>query len=294
MDLKQLEYFLAVSNNKSFTRAAEQLYVSQPSVTTAIKKLEDELGLLLFDRNKKQAILTSEGEIFYQHAGTVMKDISKAAQKAAELKNLSSGIIRIGISPLTSLAVSSFLLAKFHNMYPTLKFCFTEASSGELRLKLSKGQIDLAFLPLLPDALDLEQDLEFAPVSNERLAVYLPSFHLLAGRQQVTSKDLKQELFLLPREDCGYRPIIDQLFTKEQQTVHLVFETSYPAMLAHLIIAGSGIAILPTGAITSPRIMEIPLANSPDILLTIARKQKRTIAHAAEKLYSFLQESYEN
>ena len=69
MELKQLEYFLAVSNNKSFTRAAEQLYVSQPSVTTAIKKLEDELGLILFDRNKKQAILTSEGEIFYQHAG---------------------------------------------------------------------------------------------------------------------------------------------------------------------------------------------------------------------------------
>ena len=63
MELKQLEYFLAVSNNKSFTRAAEQLYVSQPSVTTAIKKLEDELGLILFDRNKKQAILTSEGEI---------------------------------------------------------------------------------------------------------------------------------------------------------------------------------------------------------------------------------------
>ena len=294
MELKQLEYFLAVSNNKSFTRAAEQLYVSQPSVTTAIKKLEDELGLILFDRNKKQAILTSEGEIFYQHAGTVMKDISKAAQKAAELKNLSSGNIRIGISPLTCLAVSSLLLAKFHNMYPTLKFCFTEASSGELRLKLSKGQIDLAFLPILPDELELEQDLEFAPVSNKRLSVYLPTFHLLAGKTQVTLRDLKQELFLLPREDCGYRPIIDQIFTKQQQITHLVFETSYPTMIAHLIVAGSGIAILPAGAISSPKITEIPLADSPTVLLTIARKQKRTIAHAAEKLYSFLQESYED
>ena len=111
---------------------------------------------------------------------------------------------------------------------------------------------------------------------------------------QVTLRDLKQELFLLPREDCGYRPIIDQIFTKQQQITHLVFETSYPTMIAHLIVAGSGIAILPAGAISSPKITEIPLADSPTVLLTIARKQKRTIAHAAEKLYSFLQESYED
>ena len=64
MELKQLEYFLTVSNLKSFTRAAEQLYISQPSVTTAIRRLEDELGIILFERNKKQAVLTPEGEIF--------------------------------------------------------------------------------------------------------------------------------------------------------------------------------------------------------------------------------------
>ena len=167
-------------------------------------------------------------------------------------------------------------------------------------LLLTGGSVSLGlgvvgiFLPILPTTLDLEQDLDFAPIANERLAVYLPPFHLLAARQQVTLRDLKQELFLLPHEDCGYRPIIDQLFNKEQQTMHIVFETSYPSMIAHLIVAGNGIAILPAGAITSPKVIEIPLIDSPDILLTIARKQKRTIAHAAEKLYSFLQNSYEN
>ena len=63
MELKQLEYFLTVSNLKSFTRAAEQLYISQPSVTTAIRRLEDELGIILFERNKKQAVLTPEGSL---------------------------------------------------------------------------------------------------------------------------------------------------------------------------------------------------------------------------------------
>ena len=293
MELKQLEYFLAVSNTGSFTRAAEQLYVSQPSVTTAIKKLEDELGLILFDRNKKQAILTSEGKIFYQHAGTVMKDISLAAQKAAELKNLSSGIIQIGFSPLTSLSVSSFLLAKFHNIYPTLRFRFLEANTKELRHALEEDQIDLAFLPLLPQELDAEPSLECAGIHQEHLSAYLPHFHLLAHKQELRFKDLRQELLLLPPETCGYRQVIDYCFQQQNLMERPIFETTYPQMIASLIISGSGIAILPSGAIQNEMVKEVPLADSPVILLTIARKQKRTIAHAAEKLYAFLQESYD-
>ena len=86
MELKQLEYFLTVSKLKSFTAAAEQLYVSQPGVTTAIKRLEEELGIQLFIRNKKNAVLTAEGRIFFNHIEIIMSDVSKAITKVTELK----------------------------------------------------------------------------------------------------------------------------------------------------------------------------------------------------------------
>ena len=288
MELKQLEYFLAVSNVQSFTRAAEQLYISQPSVTAAIKKLEDELGIMLFDRGKKQATLTSEGKIFYSHVCVIMRDISKAAQKAAELKNLSSGLIKIGISSLTSLPTVAFLLAKFHHIYPSLKFDFIEGNSQTLKKQLADDKIDLALL--LDDA--TLSDVDYVPISQERLFAYLPMFHPLAGRDTISFKELRQELFLLPREDCAYRRVIEHFFSTQSFHAHISFETNYPQLIGNLIIAGSGISLLPQGAIENANLRAIPLKESPVLSLCIAKKQNRQIAHAANKLYDFFRESY--
>lgn len=288
MELKQLEYFLAVSSTKSFTRAAEQLYISQPSVTAAIKKLEEELGLILFDRNKKQVTLTNEGKIFHSHICVVMEDISKATQKAAELKNLSDGVIKLGVSPLTCLSNASFLLAKFHNMFPALNFDFVEGNSDALKKLLADDKIDLALL--LDDA--NIGDFEFAPVSREELKVYLPVFHHLSTREKIAFKELRQELFILPRKDCAYRSILTRLFTANKINERVVFESNYPQIVQNLIISGCGISILPKDAIYNNAIRAVALAENPSAYLCIAKKNNRQIAHAAQKLYNFLRDSF--
>lgn len=108
-----------------------------------------------------------------------MQDISKAAAKAAELKNLSSGLIKIGITPLTCLSSVSFLMAKFRNMFPTLNFDFIEGSTDLLKAQLEENKIDLALM------IDDESlgDLSFDPINHEELMVYLPVFHNLSGRE---------------------------------------------------------------------------------------------------------------
>jgi DNA-binding transcriptional LysR family regulator len=288
MELKQLEYFLAVSNTHSFTRAAEQLYISQPSVTTAIQRLEDELGLVLFDRSKKQATLTSEGEIFYEHICIVMRDISKAAQKAAELKNLSSGVIKIGVSSLTCLSVSSFLLAKFHNIYPSLKFEFIETTTQNIQNLIEKDKIDLGLL-IVHESM---KNLDFVTISNEALSVYLPLFHFLSERTNIALKELKQEIFILPQKNCTYRLILDAMFAREEIKPHISFETNYIQMIKNMIISGSGISILPKGVIENSAIRAIPLEKEPSIHLCIAKKNNKCIAHAAQTLYDFLKDSF--
>lgn len=288
MELKQLKYFLAVSNAKSFTRAADELYISQPSVTAAIKKLEDELGLILFDRSKKQATLTNEGKIFYSHICVIMEDLAKAAQKAAELKNLSSGLIKIGISPLTCLSNVSFLLAKFHNMFPTLNFDFTEGNTDSLKNFLSEDKIDLA---ILPDDSSLS-DFSFEPICQDELVAYLPIFHHLSAKNKIFCKELRQEIFILPKSDCAYRTFITRLFTASKITEHLSFETNYPQLIQNLIISGCGITILPSGAIVNSSIKAVALAEKPTINICVAKKNNRQIAHAAQKLYNFLRDSF--
>ena len=288
MELKQLEYFLAVSKAKSFTRAAEQLYISQPSVTSAIKKLEEELGLVLFDRSKRQVELTNEGEIFYSHICVVMQDISKAAAKAAELKNLSSGLIKIGITPLTCLSSVSFLMAKFRNMFPTLNFDFIEGRTDLLKAQLEENKIDLALM------IDDESlgDLSFDPINHEELMVYLPVFHHLSGRERISFKELRQEIFILPRRDCSYRTILTRLFTAHRIKEHVSFETNYPQLIQNLVISGCGITILPRGAIDNNAIRAVPLKERPKYYLCVVKKKDRQIAHAAQKMYNFLKDSF--
>lgn len=288
MELKQLEYFLAVSNAQSFTRAAEQLYISQPSVTAAIKKLEDELGLILFDRNKKQATLTSEGEIFYSHICVVMRDISKAAQKAAELKNLASGVIKIGISPLTCQSNVAFLIGRFRRLYPSLHFSFTETNTQELKNLLEDDKIDLAIL--LEDA--ALEGIISNPICKEQLFVHLPLFHPLAGRDTVSLKDLRQEMLILPQENCSCHTIISRFFAVHNFIPHIGLQTNYPSFARNLIVAGNGVAILPKGTIEVSNVLSLPLKDAPSVNFCIAKKQNKQIAHAAEKLFDFLAESY--
>ncbi len=121
MELRQLEYFLMVSKVNSFTRAAERLYVSQPAVTNAIRSLEDELGVQLFDRNQKQAFLTSEGQVFCKHVENIMRGVSKTIFEINELKNLNNGTLTLALTPIAGMGPIPQLLEKFRTKYPNIR-----------------------------------------------------------------------------------------------------------------------------------------------------------------------------
>lgn len=288
MELKQLEFFLTISRTKSFTRAAEQLFVSQPSITAGIKKLEEELGILLFDRSKKQITLTCEGEIFYRHIAIVMQDIAKATEKMTAIKDLSDGILNIGLSPLITLTAVSYLLAKFHNIHPALTFKFIEHSMQDLENLLEQEKIDMAFV----FGANMSNNIEYTPLSSEILSVYLPLFHPFCKKSSLSPQELKNEVFILPTHDCGLRCLINKLFQEIQQEPHVSFETNYPQLIQNLITVGSGITILPTGLLDKSILKEIPLDHTDAILLYIAKKKDRMLSYPAQKLYDFLKNSY--
>ena len=287
MELKQLEYFLTVSNLKSFTRAAEQLYISQPSVTTAIRRLEDELGIILFERNKKQAVLTPEGEIFYSHISIVIDDVSKATQKAADLKNLNSGNINVGISPITSLSVAAFLLAKFCTIYPALKINFVEDGSNNIKKMIEEERIDLGLI--IRD--DTMENLDFLSLGQQELVAYLSPFHHLKNKKSVSLTALKNEFFIAPKENCSMRNILITELTKQNIISRISFETNCIQMIRHLILSGSGVALLPKGTFDSSSLHSVTLLPPMEISIGVAKKKNKHLSHAAQTLFKFFENS---
>ena len=138
MEIRQLEYFLAVKNAGSFTRAAEHLYVSQPAVTSAIRSLESELGITLFDRSQGKASLTAEGRIFSAHVEEIMKGVVTTIRDMDAMKSLSSGTLAIGISSFLSLPSVLSLIARFLSDHPGIE-CRVQEGPAEAVAALLEG-----------------------------------------------------------------------------------------------------------------------------------------------------------
>ena len=142
MELREIRTFIQVAQRKSFSRAAEALGYSQAAVTIQIKQLENELGIHLFDRIGKQTILTHQGERFYRHAVSIMKEVSRAASSVAEPKEL-SGVLSIGTIESICASIFPDLIRQFHERWPKVKISIDLDSPDVLMDRLDKNSIDL-------------------------------------------------------------------------------------------------------------------------------------------------------
>ena len=146
MELRQLEYFLMVSDLTSFTRAAERLYVSQPAVTNAVRTLEEELGIQLFDRSQRKVALTTEGKIFYRHIQNIMQGISTTLNEINDLKSHNRGHLAIGVTPLAGITSTSRILAEFRCAYPNINISLIEKNVKGLVELLHDDKLDFIFV----------------------------------------------------------------------------------------------------------------------------------------------------
>ena len=174
MELRQLEYFLMVSKVGSFTHAAARLYVSQPAVTNAIRSLEDELGVQLFDRSQKQAFLTTEGKVFFKHVEMLMHGVSNTIFEINELKNLNNGVLTLGITPIAGMYPIPNLLESYRIKHPNIQIKFIEGNVAEVQKSLIDNKSDLGFV-ILGDNNTL---IDYRRLSSHELVVCCSKEHI--------------------------------------------------------------------------------------------------------------------
>ena len=242
MELRQLEYFCNVGTFENFTRAAQNLHVSQPSVTKAIKTLEAELQLTLIDRTQKKISLTVEGKAFLKYAQKIMQDVEEAKQSMQQFKIRKENTIKFGLPPMFEAYLFPDLFIKFRAAYPKIELDIQEfGDSIEICQKLKDGTLDFG---IIITASDSKYNLSIKLLSD-KYSLCLPKNHRLAKCREVSFADLKDEKFILQQEGTYQHRMIYESCAKCGYSPNILLCTSQLKTIKQLVTNEAGISLLP-------------------------------------------------
>ncbi len=248
MTLQQLEYLLAVDQHRHFAEAARQCHVTQPTLSTMIQKLEEELGLKIFDRSRKPVVPTEEGKELLQQAREVVAGAHRFVELAAELRGELKGTLKVGIIPTVAPYLLPRLLPGFFEKHPKLQLELVELTTGEIINRLKNHQLDAGVLatPLHDNAL---QEL---PLYYEEFVVYAASRQPLLEKRFVLPEDIQlDQLWLLEEGHCLRTQVLNlcELKRPEAAPGQLAYAAGSVETLKRMVDMGHGITILPELAI---------------------------------------------
>ncbi|MEU7577118.1 LysR family transcriptional regulator [Streptomyces sp. NPDC041068] len=248
MELRQLQYFVAVVEEANFTRAAARLRLAQPGVSAQIRQLERELRHRLLDRSGRSVTLTEVGAAVLPYARAALAAAEGARRTADEFTGLLRGQVTLGL--VSGAAVHEFdvvsVLADFHDAHPQVEISVTEDASDRMLAALRAGELDIALLGLSSEEPPADVSLDLV-IDEPLVAVVAPGDRLLEpeGRTSVPLAELADRpLISLPR-GTGVRSVLDRAFAEAGIRPRIAFEAAAPAVLTRLAVRGMGVAVLP-------------------------------------------------
>jgi DNA-binding transcriptional LysR family regulator len=243
MELRHLRYFVAIAEERSFTRAAERLWVAQPGLSTQIRRLESELGVQLFDRHTRGVDLTDAGELFLDRARTALAAADVARSTGHDLEEGLVGSVRLGIVSGAGWPGTSGLLGHFGRERPAVELTVVESYGGALLRDLRDGRLDAMIAPSEFGSADLPR----VRLGRERWLVLAGPGHRLAGAGPVAAPELDGQRFVVTghRDGAGYDRLVAETLGALGVTAALERGGPGPAMLA-AVAAGDALALTTT------------------------------------------------
>jgi len=249
MTLTELRYIVALSREQHFGRAAERCHVSQPTLSVAVKKLEDELGVILFERSKSAVFVTEAGKRIVAKAQKVLEQAQGLRELAQAGKDPLAAPLSLGAIHTIGPYLFPQLVQRLHESAPQMPLYIEENFTQVLRDKLVSGELD-AIIVALPFS---EPDVLTMPLYDEPFAVLLPAGHPLAQRKQLDSSELEDNGLLLLGEGHCFR---DQVLAvcpslRSQADRRTAVEAGSLETIRHMVASGLGISVLPQSALVS-------------------------------------------
>lgn len=239
LTLRQLTVFEAVARHSSYTRAAEELHLSQPAVSMQIRQLEESAGLPLFEKLGKKIHLTEAGREVFHYSQAIGRQLREMEEVVEALKGVQGGHLRISVAT-TANYFATRLLAAFSRRYPDTTFSLDITNRKTLLDQLAHNETDLVIMGKPPDGLDLEA----TPFMENPLVIIAPAGHALAEQKKIPLSALQDESFVVRELESGTRIAMERFFDERGVELNTGMEMTSNSAIKHAVEAGLGLGIV--------------------------------------------------
>jgi DNA-binding transcriptional LysR family regulator len=291
VELNQLEYFLAVSRLQHVTRAAEALSITQPALSHSIAKLEDELGVPLFERQGRNVQLNRYGQLFANRVEGVLQEIKRGKQEIEELTNPETGLVTLSFLNILGIQVIPQMVGLFRSKHPGIRFQLLQGTQSLIHQQLEAGLSDFCITSCHSKS---EGTVE-ATLFSKNLYAVVPKNHPLSGAGDVNLRDLFMEPFIGLKSSCGLKAMTEDIFRKACFQPQYVYEAEDLPTVAGFVSVGLGISLLPKANGLMLDGMEWLNIKDVDCVCTVGMewKENRYLSPAAKMFRDFMLAHYQ-
>lgn len=245
MFLRNLRALLSVVKHRNFTRASEEVCLSQPALSQKIKQLEEQLGVALLDRSHRIVRPTDVGEVYLEHARRALNELEMGYRAIHDVQDLSRGSLRVGFTPTFSAYLIGPLFKRFYQLYPNIKLHLHELSQEQLEKDLQENELDLGLAFVSPNA----EHIDYYPLFSEVLAVAVGENSPLYSKEKMTLDEISAVPMALLSQDFATRAYIDHYFDQHQLKPHLAIEANSISTILDLVKSSELVSVLPQAII---------------------------------------------
>lgn len=247
MDIHQFEYVMAIAEEKSFSAAAKKLYISQPSLSQYIMRLEKQLGIKLFDRTANPLVLTFAGEKYLESAKNILNLENRLRRELGDIADSKKGRLTIGIPIPTENYILPLLLPEFHKQFPGIEIVIKEHSSAHLEELLIEAKVDIALLYLPVQ----NKEILYEPISVEKVFLIAPPASELEEQKRLEFSYLENKNFILLKRGKRMRFVADEIFKHAEFRPNILLEVGSSDTAYRLSAAGMGFTFISENVIRS-------------------------------------------
>lgn len=291
MEFSQLEFFVTVVAEGSFSKAAERVFRTQPAVSIAIRRLEEEIGAPLFERSQKTPELTDVGKLVYDYAKRILSLRDQTLEAVSELKSLKRGRVRIGANESTSLYLLPHLILDYRARYPDVMVEIFRQPSERLPREVLDHNVDFALLAFEP----VDSDLESFAVLQDELVLIMNPEHPMATLQSVKVEDLGKEAFLAHNVKTGSRYKVTETFAQHHTPLNITLELATIETIKRFVQLKIGLAFVPRMCVAEElergSLATVPVEDLSYVrTLWVTYRREMTFSHAAAAFLEILKE----
>jgi DNA-binding transcriptional LysR family regulator len=292
MEIRQLSYFVKLSEEENYLNAAEELSVSQSQLSKKIMQMEEELGIQLVDRSKRKICITSAGQIVLDYAEDILVAYQSMLRELDALKKTAEPALTIVSLPVLAPYNIPALLAKFRSVSPGVEVCLKEAEGNLIIPEIVRGNFELG---LLRDIYIDQTQFSFIPVCEDEVIAVVSASHPFASRKVIDVTELRNDRFILPDQQTLLHQYYLEICQKKGLTPDIAYTSTHTEEILEMVASGMGVSLMMKAVVTYMRkdtIRYIPLATPATSRIGFAWLRSARLSSRAKQFTEFLKENW--